>query len=193
QRVDEIRLAFPEPDVLDIGARRTGRGREMRGEECELVALIPGEQHLRTLELELEAVRRRGGVPPWDVTLGNAVAEENQPTCFVGSFCLRVSSECRPCSGRHYHQTLRSIACSMSSASQKPADRYFQPASAKTPTTTPSASSAASLRATWPTAPAETPAKIPSSSSSRRTSRTDSSFEKTTLRSSFDTSRIGGT
>ena len=82
---------------------------------------------------------------------------------------------------------------STSAASQKSALRYFQPASASTQTTTPSSSSAASVRATCTTAPAETPAKIPSRSRSARTARTDSSFETSTFRSSFETSRIGGT
>src|SRR5205807_3412145 len=95
--------------------------------------------------------------------------------------------------GRDYHQTVRSIERSTSSASQKSAERYFQPPSARIATTTPSSRSAASLRATCTTAPAETPAKMPSSSSSARTARTESSLETRTLRWSFETSRIGGT
>ena len=43
------------------------------------------------------------------------------------------------------------------------------------------------------TAPDETPAKIPSRSSSSRTLAAASAFETSSLRSSFETSRIGGT
>src|SRR6266566_3463780 len=95
--------------------------------------------------------------------------------------------------GSDHHQRSASISPSTSSASQKEAERYFQPASARIATITPSSSSAASLRATWTTAPAETPANTPSSSSSARTPATASAFETSSLRSSFETSRIGGT
>src|SRR5207247_665295 len=123
----------------------------------------------------------------------SAAAQEHEPARLVRRLSLGVLDELGAHPGRNHHQTVRSIACSTSSASQKSADRYFQPPSARIATTTPSSSSPASLRATWPTAPAETPAKIPSSSSRRRTSRTDSSFDTSTFRSSFETSRIGGT
>src|SRR5207253_3481716 len=92
--------------------------------------------------------------------------------------------------GRDHHH---SVASSISSPCQKPAERYFQPPSGRTHTTTPSSSSAARRRATWTTAPDETPAKIPSSSSSARTPATASSFETRSLRLIFATSRIGGT
>ena len=61
--------------------------------------------------------------------------------------------------GRDYHQ---STASSISSPLQNGAERYFQPPSASTATTTePSGSSSAMRRATCTTAPAETPANKP--------------------------------
>src|SRR6266571_8675226 len=163
-------------------------------EDGELVAVVLREPDLGVVELELEPVGRRGGVAAGHVSLGNPVAKENETACLVGGFCLGVRSQRPPHVGGHnHHQTVRSIARSTSSASQKSAERYFQPPSARIATTTPPSSSAASLRATWTTAPDETPAKRPSSSSRRRTSRTDSSFETSTFRSSLETSRIGGT
>jgi hypothetical protein len=77
---------------------------------------------------------------------------------------------------------------------QNGADRYFQPASARTQTIVdPPGRSSAIRRATWTTAPAETPPKIPSRSSSTRSPTTDSAFETRSLRSSCETSRMGGT
>src|SRR5438309_10626705 len=162
-------------------------------EDGQLVARVLREPDLRIVELELEAVRRRGRVSSGLVPLGPSVTQEDEPARLVRDFFPGVLDEPGSYLGRDHHQTVRSIACSTSSDSQKSADRYFQPPSARIATTTPSSSSPASLRATCPTAPAETPANKPSSSSRRRTSRTDSSFETSTFRSSFDTSRIGGT
>src|SRR6266536_568773 len=154
-------------------------------EDGQLVAVVLGEPHLRVVELELEAVGRGRRVTAGDVSLGDPVAKEDQPTGLVRRFSLGVSSECLPHRGGHYHQTVRSIDASTSSASQKSAERYFQPPSASTPTTTPWSSSAASLRATCTTAPEETPAKMPSSSRRRRTPATDSAFDTSTFRSSL--------
>src|SRR5712691_1697724 len=165
----------------------------MRVEDGEVVTLVLREPDLGIVELELEPVRRRSRVAARLVPLGPGVAQEDEPASLVRSLGLGVRDERRAHVGGNHHQTLRSIACSTSSASQKSAERYFQPPSARIATTTPPSSSAASLRATWPAAPAETPAKMPSSSSRRRTSCTDSSFETRTFRSSFETSRIGGT
>src|SRR6185312_5158303 len=167
--------------------------RDVRVKDGELVPVVLRVPDLRVVELELEAVRRRRCVLSRLVALGDAVAQQHEPARLVRRFRLRVRDERRAHVGGDHHQTVRSIASSTSSASQKSADRYFQPPSAKIATTTPSSSSRASLRATWPTAPAETPANTPSSSSKRRTSRTDSSFETSTFRSSLSTSRIGGT
>src|SRR5262249_5549138 len=108
----------------------------------------------------------------------------------LGGVLLEAAPDLR----RDYHQWLRSIVAAGSSASQKSADRYFQPPSARMPTTTlPSASSRARRRATWSTAPDETPAKMPSSSRSCLTAAAASSFDTSSFRSSFETSRIGGT
>src|SRR5918999_1477804 len=124
---------------------------------------------------------------------GRAGAQEDQPAGLVRRFGAGVLLEGAPHRGGDYHQTLRSIERSTSSASQNCADRYFQPPSASTATTTPSSSSAASRRATWRTAPEETPANTPSASRRARTPSTDSSFETSTFRSRRDTSRTGGT
>src|SRR5437773_5404667 len=162
-------------------------------EHRELVAVVFGEPELGIVELQLEAVRRRGRVPPRLVPLGPAVADQDEAARFVGRLALGVRHElCTHLVGNH-HQTKRSIDPSTSSASQKSALRYFQPASARTATTTPPSRSAASFRATRTTAPDETPAKTPFSSSRRRTSRTESSLDTSTLRSSFAKSMIGGT
>src|SRR5438477_600857 len=62
ERVDQVGPAFPEADVLYVGARRArGRG-EMRVEDGELVAVVLEEPELR-VHVQLEPVRRRGGVP----------------------------------------------------------------------------------------------------------------------------------
>src|SRR3954470_3227430 len=165
----------------------------MRVEHRELVAVVLGEPQLRVRQLELESIRRRRLVRPRLVALRPPVAKEEQPARFVRRFALGVRDElCAHAAGDH-HQTVCSIEASTSSASQKSADRYFQPASARTATVVDPSRSAASLRATCATAPDDTPAKMPSSSSSRLTSRTDSSFDTSTFRSSFATSRIGGT
>src|SRR5438034_2552005 len=152
-------------------------------EDGELVAVVLRVPDLRIVELELEAVGRRRRIAARLVALGAFVAQQHQPTRLVRRLLFRVRDQCGAHVGGNHHQTVRSIACSTSSASQKSAERYFQPPSARIATTTPSSSSPASLRATCPTAPDETPAKTPSSSSRRRTSRTDSSFDTSTFRS----------
>src|SRR3954466_473139 len=116
-------------------------------EDGELVAVVFGVPDLRIVELELEAVRRRRGVASRLVALGAAVAQQHEPAGLVRCFLLRVHDKGRPHLRRNHHQTVRSIECSTSSASQKSADRYFQPPSAKIATTTPASSSDASLRA----------------------------------------------
>src|SRR5947209_2491297 len=160
-------------------------------EDGELVAVVL-EEPQAGIGLELETVRRRGGVATALVALRDAVAHDDEPARLVRLLGARVSDEL----GTHllgdHHQSVRSMDCSTSSAFQKSALRYFQPASASTQTTTPSSSSAARVRATCTTAPDETPANMPSASSSARTARTESSFETSSFRSSFETSRIGG-
>src|SRR6476619_3080086 len=164
----------------------------MRVEDRQLETLVLEEPGLGR-HLELEAVRRGGCVAAADVALGDAVAEHDEPAGLVRRLGLRVGAQLRPDLGRDHHQTVRSIDSATSSASQKSADRYFQPPSARMQTTTPSSSSPASFRATCATAPDETPPKIPSATRSCRRPATASSFETRIFRSSFATSRIGGT
>src|SRR5437867_12199251 len=164
----------------------------MRVEDRELEAVVLQEPRLR-IDVELEAVRRLERVPPGHVALRTAVAEHDQSAGFIRRFRAGVVRQLGAKLGRDHHQTLSSIARDTSAASQKSAERYFQPPSARMQTTTPSSSSPASLLATWVTAPEETPANSPSASRSARTPATDSSFDTSTFRSSFDTSRIGGT
>src|SRR4051794_37854731 len=193
--VDEVRLALPEPDVLDVGARRTRRRGQMRVHDGLVELAVADVGPLQRIEEELEAVRGRRRVRRAHVLDRDVAVEQQQAAAFVRRFLLSVRSDRVADLRRDYHQRVCSIDCSTASASmsQNSALRYFQPASARTHTTTPSSSSLASLRATCTTAPADTPPKMPSSSSNARTARTASSFDTSTLRSSFDTSRIGGT
>src|SRR5438445_6417917 len=161
----------------------------MRVDDGERVALVLDEPQLG-VDLHLEAVRRREGVAPRLEALGDAVAQEEQAARLVRQLRAGMCGECLPHFRRDHHH---SFASSISSPCQKPAERYFQPPSGRTHTTTPSSSSAARRRATWSTAPDETPAKIPSSSSNRRSPSTALSFATRSFRSSFATSRIGGT
>src|SRR3954465_13546470 len=152
-------------------------------ENRELVALVLGKPDLGIVELQLEAVRRRRGVVARLVALRLAVAEQDETASFVRHLALGVRDERFAHVGGNYHQSVRSIACSTSSVSQKSAERYFQPASARIVTTTPSSSSPASLHATCTAAPAETPAKVPSRSSSACTAATGSAFDTSSFRS----------
>src|SRR6266545_2183975 len=182
-----------EDEVLDVRARGPRRRGDVRMEDGELVALVL-EEPVLGLGPELEAVRARGGVLGGEVALRPAVSQDDEAARFVRLLRARVFLEGRAHLGRNHHQTERSISASASGpVSQKPAERYFQPPSARIATTTPSSSSSASFRATCTTAPDETPAKIPSRSSSRRRPATASAFETSTFRSSRETSRIGGT
>src|SRR5215470_5374334 len=187
--VDQVRPALPEPYVLDVGARGTWWCRDVRVDDRKLVALVLEEPQVR-IDLQLEAVRRLGGVAAGLVAIGDSVAQHEQAAALVRQLLPRVVGQRLAHGRRHYHHSLLS---SISSPCQKPAERYFQPPSARTPTTTPSSSSPASRRATWSTAPLETPAKMPSRSRSACTPATASSFETRSFRSSLATSRIGGT
>src|SRR6187455_1670889 len=159
-RVDEIRATGPQADVLHVGARRARRRREVRVEDREFVAVVFEEPRLRG-HVQLEAVRRRGHVATRDVALSDAVLADDEPARFVRRLGLCVLDELVSNGRRDYHQTDRSIERSTSAASQKSAERYFQPPSARTQTTTPSSSSPASLFATCATAPEDTPPKMP--------------------------------
>ena len=112
----------------------------MRVEHRELVALVLEEPRVG-IDLELEAVRRLERVAPSHVALRAAVAKHDQTARLVRRLVARVLRELRANLGRDHHQTLSSIARSTSSASQNGAERYFQPPSARTQTTTPSSSS----------------------------------------------------
>ena len=54
---------------------------------------------------------------------GASVAEEDEPACFVRCFPFGVRDELRAHVLGDHHQTVRSIAVSTSSASQKSAER----------------------------------------------------------------------
>src|SRR4029450_9971763 len=162
-------------------------------ENGELVPLILQEEIRGITRPQLEPVGARNRVLAWQGALGHLAAAREEPARLVGRLRLRVCDELLADGFGHYHQTAFSIARSTSSASQSGADRYFQPPSANTVTTTPSSSSSASRRATWITPPEETPAKIPSSSRSARMPATASALDTSSFRSSWETSRIGGT
>ena len=151
------------------------------------------------VQAQLEVVRRRRRVLSGDVfdrdEAFGLLLEQEKPAGLVRELGLCVRDDRGPHDGRDHHQMVVSIdsATSSSGTSQKSALRYFQPPSARIVTTTPSSSSSASRLATWIAAPEETPPRMPSRLSSSRTAVTDSSFDTSTFRSSFATSRIGGT
>ena len=146
QRVDHVRAALPVADVLDVRSRGPWRGGDVRVHHRELVALVLEEPDLGVRHAQLEPVRRGGVVDPRHVPLGDAVLEDEQPARLVRRVRPRRAPDRQARRVGDYHQTVRSIDSSTSSASQKSAERYFQPASARTQTTTPSSSSAASRR-----------------------------------------------
>src|SRR5438309_7645850 len=117
-------------------------------EDGELVAVVLREPQLRIVELQLEAVGRRSRVASALVALGAAVAHEEETASLVRGLRFGVRDELYADVVGDHHQTVRSIADSTSSASQKSAERYFQPPSARMATIVPSSRSAASLRAT---------------------------------------------
>ena len=127
ERIDHVRLAGPEADVLDVGSRRPRRGLGVRVEDRELVAFVLEEPRV-WIDLELEAVRRLERVAPSDVALRPAVAQDDQAARLVRRLRLRVPRELGADLRRDHHQTLSSIARSTSAASQNAAERYFQPA-----------------------------------------------------------------
>src|ERR671925_196457 len=96
-------------------------------EDGELVALVL-EEPVLGLGLQLEAVWAGGGVLRRDVPAGAAGSEDDEAAGFVRLLGTRVLLE----RGTHlrgdHHQTDCSISASASGpASQKPAERYFQP------------------------------------------------------------------
>src|SRR5215203_2795799 len=161
-------------------------------EDRQLVAVVLQKPRLGR-HLEFEPVGGGRSVAAPDVAFGDTAVEHDETAGLVRRLLLGVSAQLGPNLGRDHHQTVFSIDSATSSASQNSAERYFQPPSARMQTTTPSSSSPASLRATCATAPAETPPKMPSVTSSSRSAATDCSFETRSFRSSFETSRIGGT
>src|SRR5205823_10521352 len=130
-------------------------------------------------------------VAPAHVALRDAASQNDDTAAFVrrlvGGVCAQLCADRR----RDYHQR---TASSISSPSQNGADRYFQPPSARTHTTTePCGSSSATRRVTCTTAPEETPAKMPSRSRRTRTATAAWLFETSSFRSSCETSSTGGT
>src|SRR5262245_17955045 len=191
---DHERRALPLADVGDVRLRRARLRLGVRVEDADLVAgVLELERQRGVGEAEREAVRALVEVDAAVVALSAAVPDRQHAAGLVRERVLCVRPELLPHRGRDHHQTVRSIASSTSSAAQNAAERYFQPPSARTQTTTPSSSSSPSFCPTCTTPPDETPAKIASPSRSARTPRTDSAFETSSFRSSFETSRIGGT
>src|SRR5579871_6583637 len=107
----------------------------MRVEDRELVALVLQEPHLR-VDLELVPVGRGEAVPPAQVPLGDTVTERDHPAALVRCLLGRVLVELRSDLLRDYHQSVDSIDSSTSAARQNSPERYFQPPSASTATTT---------------------------------------------------------
>src|SRR6185436_12143457 len=128
------------------------------------VAVVQVGPHER-IDLELEVVRGRGGVAAGHVFHGDVVLEHDEAARLVRQLGVRVGHDLRANRGGDHHQIVRSMdsATSVSEASQKSAETYFQPASVRIVTITPSSSSCAIFRATCTAAPEETPAKMPSS------------------------------
>jgi hypothetical protein len=60
-------------------------------EHAQLVAVVFEKPDLR-IDLELEAVRARGPVPPWNVALGDPVLENYETAGFVRSLRYGVGS-----------------------------------------------------------------------------------------------------
>src|SRR5215216_7316690 len=98
----------------------------------KLVAVVLREPDLRIVQFELEPVGRGCGVSAGDVPLGDSVPAKDEAARFIGSLGFGVSGECATHRAGNYHQTVRSMDASTSSASQKSAERYFQPPSAST-------------------------------------------------------------
>ena len=93
---ERIRYGRPsqKADVLHVGAGRTRWGGDVRVEDGQVEALVLGEPHLG-VDLELEPVRRGGGVAPGLVALGPAVAEETNPQASFGASAWACSSSAR--------------------------------------------------------------------------------------------------
>src|SRR5215210_3776080 len=90
EREDQVGPALPEPDVLDVRARRARWGGEVRVEDGELVAVVLQEPRLRR-HVELEPIRRGGGVAAADVALGDAVAHDDEAAGLVRRLLLGVA------------------------------------------------------------------------------------------------------
>src|SRR5512142_3200495 len=91
-RVDEVRAALPEPHVLDVGARGPRWRRDVRMDDRELVALVLEEPEIG-VDLQLEAVRRTGGVAAGLVALGDSVAHHEQAAALVRQLPAGVLGE----------------------------------------------------------------------------------------------------
>src|SRR5438874_697217 len=122
-------------------------------EDREFVALVLEKPDVG-IDVELEAVGRSGTVAAGFVARGLAASEDDDAAGLVRCFGSGVRLEGGADLDADHHQRSAFISPSTSSASQKEAERYFHPASARIATTTPSSSSPASLRATWSSASA---------------------------------------
>src|SRR5207302_7056084 len=101
-------------------------------EDRELVALVLREPDLGIVERELEAVWRRRLVAARLVALRDPATHQDETARLVRCGIFSVRDERGAHLGGHYHQTVRPIDSSTSPASQKSAERYFQPPSAST-------------------------------------------------------------
>src|SRR5262249_7236052 len=154
--------ARPEAGSFPVRSRRARLRLRVRVED-HLLQVVGNLRPHDGVDVELVAVRRRELVDAADVLDGDAVTQKNQSAARVRRLLGRRRSQFRRDRRRNYHQ---STASSISSPAQNGAERYFQPPSARSVTTTaPSGSSSAMRLATCTAAPAETPAKSPSRSS----------------------------
>ena len=157
-------------------------------EDRELVALVL-EEPVSGVDLELEAVRRGGGVAAADVALRRrrrAGRRARTPRSAPPSRACASSSRANARPGSPPDGSLHR-ALDVRRASQKSAERYFQPPSASTQTTTPSSSSAASAaRDVDDGAGRRRRRRCPPCRAARGAPATDSSFETSSFRSSFD-------
>src|SRR5262245_53837128 len=112
----------------------------MRMNDCLLWNVVVDVRPRHCVDVELERVERLGGlVFARDVLDGRVPVEEQQPAGFVRKLRPGMLGDRLPDGRRDHHQTVFSIECSTSppSASQKSAEMYFQPPSARIVTTTP--------------------------------------------------------
>src|SRR5258708_36459936 len=104
----------------------------MRVEDGQLEAVVFEEPELR-IDLEFEAVRRRGAVAAALVARRDAVLEHDEAARLVRRLVTRVRLELTAHRGGSYHHSVRCLDVSTSSHDQQSAARYFPPPSAGRP------------------------------------------------------------